>query len=141
MINGNAMLNPSLPSPRDVASLVALLELLADPKATQTRLDEFAAAADGLRGVIADLEQAQKNLAAERETLEKTIAAEKQAVDTLANSREAIDRQLADRTRELDDREAGIAKREELWKSESEAAAALRKDLEGRLKKMQAIVA
>jgi chromosome segregation ATPase len=139
MMNGQPL--PPLPSPRDVATFVALLELIMDPAAAKSRLDEFAGAADMLRLEIANLEQAQKNLAAEREILNQTIVAEKAAMSGLEQGREALNREIANRTQVLDDREASIADLKRKAEAEVEEAAKLRKNLEQRLARMAALAA
>ncbi len=67
---------PPPPSARDIESLFALIQLLSDPKATQARITEFAAAATDARAAI---DQAAKDKAA----VEQLKATTQTALDQL----------------------------------------------------------
>ncbi|HUI12557.1 MAG TPA: hypothetical protein VL048_03695 [Xanthobacteraceae bacterium] len=79
-----------IPSPRDIQTIVSLVELLADPKATRARLDDFSKASAAAQKLLDDAAAAQAKLAADRLATEHRLADERaKHDDQLSREREA----------------------------------------------------
>lgn len=142
MLQLNSSSIPPPPSPRDLEPFFQLLALIADPKGTQARLDQLAAASLAAQTLIDEAAQAKKDIGAERAAHDQAISQERAAHDAqLARQRAASLSESDARERALIQREADVKALEVLAKSDADAAAKMKADLERRLKTINAAAA
>lgn len=137
MMMGSTALPPEVPAARDVAVVWNLLALFADQAAAQARIDEYRKAADDLRQLLAEAPAVRAQLETERTEQARKLKADRAQHDAaLASERSAFKAETAGRERDLGAREAELQESIAAAKRDREAAAELRRDLEGRLEQM-----
>jgi SMC interacting uncharacterized protein involved in chromosome segregation len=124
---------PPVPSPQDIENLLALVQLLADPKATQARIKELSTAADEARQIIDQAEKDRASLAALRAQTERELSeARKRHRAQLGAEREAHDENCRRRTDDLVRREAAVKQLEAKAAADAAEAERLRTEMERR---------
>ena len=102
--------------------------MIADPKATQARLDELATASAAAKALIDQATQAHTGIVAERAAHDQAISQERAAHDAaLRDERARFEVECEGRDRLLTEREAKIGALEEKAKADAEQAAKLRR--------------
>jgi predicted nucleic acid-binding Zn-ribbon protein len=138
MITTSNYLPPPPSAAADLAAILALVRLLTDPAATEALVSELMKAVDAYTAAKVDAEKA---IAASKETLASHAAQVAKERDdhgvALAAERRSFDREFADAKKRIqlfeDEAKRVLARAKE----DSDAAAALRSDLEARLAKVR----
>jgi hypothetical protein len=130
----NAMM-PPVPTPRDLEAVLALVQLVSDPKATQARIADLTAAAKIAGDQIAEAQTQAAAVAELRRKTESSLSEKQRAADAkIAADREAYDDTCRRRTDDLDAREKRVAEIEAKAEADAVDAARIKADIERRFK-------
>jgi hypothetical protein len=103
-----------VPGTGDLEAMLSLVKDTADDKATKARVEKLQAAASDARQASAKVERETKILDAKRVEHLKLLAAEKEKFEAYVDSRrDKIEREAAEKLKDVLAREASVAKREE----------------------------
>jgi hypothetical protein len=133
MINAT-YLPPAVPATRDLETLTALMQLLADPTTARNSINELAAVAESARTAVAEVHRGQAELAAQMVAHNEAIQRSTREHDeAIAKAKADHDAECERRSIALTARAAAADAREAKVKAAEEANAALRADLDRRL--------
>jgi hypothetical protein len=128
------MLPPVVPSTHDLATLAALMALVADPAAAKARLTEMTTASDQLSALIAEAKAVQASATAAKSESDQAIARARADLGAeLAQKQAEHDTKLAAANAVLVDRETAVAKREADVLGANDVVQKMKADLETRL--------
>lgn len=135
MMMNNLEPAPAVPSPRDVSTLLALVELLADPAATKARIAELNAANANAEKLLAEAIADRAKAAAARLQADKDIAAKRAEHDErMQADRDGFLASKAAQQRELDEQQKKLNELRAQAEADAKAAADLKSDLERRFR-------